>query len=67
MLWTGSLYALLVEISLADTRLSLPPNIDEIPQLEPVVLPDKHQKNKNRTFYNHYAACQSHKKDGGNL
>lgn len=44
MLWTGSLYVLVVEISLADAnaRLSLPPNIDEIPQLEPAVLTDKH-------------------------
>lgn len=47
MLWTGSLYVLLVVISLADTRLSLPPKIDEIPQLEPVVLPDKHQELQN--------------------
>lgn len=34
MLRTCSLYGLLVELSLADVRLSLPPKIDEIPQLE---------------------------------
>lgn len=42
MLCAGSLCALLVELSLADVRLSLPPNIDEIPQLEPPVFPNNH-------------------------
>lgn len=40
MLRTGSANGLLVEFSLVSARLSDPPNIDEIPQLEPVVLPD---------------------------
>ena len=42
MLGTCSLYDLIVdELSLAELReLSLPPNIDEIPQLDPLV-PDK--------------------------
>lgn len=42
MLWTGSVYGLFVELSFADERLSLPPNIDET-QVEPLE-PDKTHK-----------------------
>lgn len=39
MLWTESLYGLIIVLSLAIVRLSVPPTIDEIPQLELLVLP----------------------------
>lgn len=40
MLWIGSLNGLLMGLSLTDVRLSDPPNIDDIPQLELTFDPD---------------------------
>lgn len=41
ILWTGSIYDLFVKLSLAAIRLSPPPKIDEIPQVEPLGFPDQ--------------------------
>lgn len=41
MLCTGSLNGLLMKLSFTDGRLSEPPNIDDIPQLEPTFDPNE--------------------------